>query len=104
MYFELNRCYFSKLCFLSSPPQKKKHTRIHRLSGHPMTAGLKALNSTIVLYYINYHSGYHGNNCQNVVDCGLIMFVCLCFTPHRQRGHLGTAPPFTVPCEGREAR
>ena len=23
---------------------------------------------------------------------------------HRQRGHLETAPPFTVPCEGREAR
>ena len=25
----------------------------------------------------------------------------LCFTSHRQRGHLETAPPFTVPCEGR---
>ena len=23
---------------------------------------------------------------------------------HRQRGYLETAPPFTVPCEGREAR
>ena len=23
---------------------------------------------------------------------------------HRQRGHLETAPLFTVPCEGREAR
>ena len=28
----------------------------------------------------------------------------VCFTSHRQRGHLKTAPPFTVPCEGREAR
>ena len=28
----------------------------------------------------------------------------LCFTSHRQRGHLETAPPFTVPCAGREAR
>ena len=28
----------------------------------------------------------------------------LCFTSHRQRGHLEMAPPFTVPCEGREAR
>ena len=28
----------------------------------------------------------------------------LCFKSHRQRGHLETAPPFTVPCEGREAR
>ena len=29
---------------------------------------------------------------------------CLCFTSHRQRGHIEMAPPFTVPCEGREAR
>ena len=28
----------------------------------------------------------------------------LCLTSHRQRGHLETAPPFTVPCEEREAR
>ena len=28
----------------------------------------------------------------------------LCLTSHRQRGHLETAPPFTVPCERREAR
>ena len=28
----------------------------------------------------------------------------LCLTSHRQQGHLETAPPFTVPCEGREAR
>ena len=28
----------------------------------------------------------------------------LCLTSHRQRGHLETAPPFTVPCDGREAR
>ena len=28
----------------------------------------------------------------------------LCLTSHRQRGHLETAPPFTVPREGREAR
>ena len=27
-----------------------------------------------------------------------------CFTSHRQPGHLETAPPFTVPCEGCEAR
>ena len=28
----------------------------------------------------------------------------LCFMSHRQRGHLGMAPPFTVPCEGHKAR
>ena len=28
----------------------------------------------------------------------------LCLMSHRQRGHLETAHPFTVPCEGRKAR
>ena len=28
----------------------------------------------------------------------------LCLTSYRQRGHLEMAPPFTVPCEGREDR
>ena len=39
--------------------------------------------------------------CIHQCDC---LFVCLCLTSHRQRGHSETAPPFTVPCEGREAR
>ena len=26
----------------------------------------------------------------------------LCFKSYRQRGHLETAPPFTVSCKGRE--
>ena len=35
----------------------------------------------------------------------MLVLVCwLCLTSHRQRGHLETAPPFTVSCEGREAR
>ena len=29
---------------------------------------------------------------------------CLCLASHRQRGHLETAPPFTVPCEGRQGK
>ena len=28
----------------------------------------------------------------------------LCFTSHRQQGHLERAPPFIVPCKGRGAR
>ena len=28
----------------------------------------------------------------------------LCFTSHQQRGHLETAPPFTLPLEGSEAQ
>ena len=34
--------------------------------------------------------------------CGWLVGCVL--TSHRQRGHLETAPPFTVPCEGCEAR
>ena len=30
--------------------------------------------------------------------------VCLCLTSLQQGGHLKMAPPFTVPCEGGEAR
>ena len=33
-----------------------------------------------------------------------MLVVCLYFMFHRQPGHLETAPPFTVPCEGCEAR
>ena len=36
--------------------------------------------------------------------CNPVYVDWLCLTSHRQRGHLETAPPFTVPCEGREAR
>ena len=36
--------------------------------------------------------------------CSWKLFVCLCFTSLQQQGHLETAPPFTVHCEGREAR
>ena len=32
------------------------------------------------------------------------LFICMCLTSLQQRGHLEMAPPFTVPCEGREAR
>ena len=31
-------------------------------------------------------------------------FGWLCFMSNRRRGQLETAPPFTVPCEGRGAR
>ena len=40
----------------------------------------------------------------NITKALIIPRLCLLFTSHRQRGHLETAPPFTVPCEGREAR
>ena len=40
----------------------------------------------------------------NGVDFSVVRNVCLCFTSHRQRGHLQMAPPFTVHCKGCEAR
>ena len=45
---------------------------------------------------------------QNITVCSYDKWIWLVgwlsFTSHRQRGHLETAPPFPVPCEGREAR
>ena len=43
---------------------------------------------------------------KNILSQGKLSWLVgwLCFTSHRQRGHLETAPPFTVPCEGSEAR
>ena len=41
---------------------------------------------------------------RRVSDFKLLLLLLLCLTSHRQQGHKETAPPFTVPCEGREAR
>ena len=40
--------------------------------------------------------------CRARYVCWLVGWLCL--TSHRQRGHLETAPPFTVPCEGRKGQ
>ena len=40
----------------------------------------------------------------NGESCNTRLVGWLCFTSNQQRGHLEMAPPFTVPCEGREAR
>ena len=39
----------------------------------------------------------------SVQNVNLMLVGWLCFTSHQQRGHLETAPPFSVSCEGREA-
>ena len=50
----------------------------------------------------------HKSDLENIMEFAILkrvpIPVCLCLTSHRQRGHSETAPPFTVPCEGREAR
>ena len=49
-----------------------------------------------------------GNDPNRYKACGISILAhevgLLCLTSHLQRGHLETAPPFTVPCKGREAR
>ena len=53
--------------------------------------------SSTILSLINF-------NFPLVFKISLLLVGWLCLTSHRQRGHLETAPPFAVPCEGREAR
>ena len=53
------------------------------------------------LYNIKHYSNPEITSRPVIVS---LMVGWLCLTSHRQRGHLETAPPFTVPCEGREAR
>ena len=52
----------------------------------------------LVVYFMEVHVKLYPNSCM------LMLVGWLCLTSDRQRGHLETAPPFTVPCEGREAR
>ena len=56
-------------------------------------------NLFVMLYVLHHKYGLPGG-----VTSHQWLVVWLCLTSHRQRGHSETAPPFTVPCEGREAR
>ena len=47
---------------------------------------------------------YTTQNIQWLIQQIVCNVAWLFLTSHRQRGHLKTAHPFTVPCEGREAR
>ena len=57
-----------------------------------------ALGKHFLIYWLIKYDDIHFLNRNNE------MIGWLCLTSHRQRGHLETAPPFTVPYEGREAR
>ena len=59
--------------------------------------------SVYFVFFFFFH-GYYWMDTLNIADPPPYRFGWLCFTSHRHRGHLDTAPPFTVPCEGREAR
>ena len=41
---------------------------------------------------------------KNIYTKNILFVGWLCFTSHRQRGHLEMAPPFTVPCKGHGAQ
>ena len=75
---------------------------------------MSSLQITFVMYFILITGEIYGHLHLKPLKC---MYVCifahthyiymvgwLCLTSDRQRGDLETAPPFTVPCEGREAR
>ena len=68
---------------------------------------LLSLAKDVKLGFYTVHTGNRTLGCCVAVHYTTAaprQFVCLCFTSHRQRGHLETAPRFTVPCEGRGAR
>ena len=68
-----------------------------------MTASLPIVQIGLSLTLrVQFHTRLKRRSFYNAL--ALRLFVCLCLTSHRQRGHSETAPPFTVPCEGREAR
>ena len=74
-----------------------------------MIKWIKRINSIINLIIqhilIKTLNTLNGNTLVSRLCHGIaVRFYWLCLTSHRQRGHLETAPPFTVPCEGREAR
>ena len=71
--------YQNKMLFLFTPPP------------------LKVSLSTLCILFLKRLHGLFSHPPKRMVGW-------LCLTSHRQRGHLETAPPFTVPCEGREAQ
>ena len=70
-----------------------------------MLEGLTCIyRSNVDLFFYVVGSGQE-NEVNMLVGLKYVWLVgWLCLTSHRQRGHLETAPPFTVPCEGHEAR
>ena len=54
------------------------------------------LNNVYVLVHFNIHL--------KEVSAYLMIKSWLCLASHRQQGYFGTTPPFTVPCEGHEAK
>ena len=81
----------------------ERHTGIHNYPFNLL--GLTQPRNPSLTFYTHTHTAnaqlYDTAVVESIVPSKL---VCLCFTFHRQRGHLETAPPFTVTCEGREAR
>ena len=86
---------------LHPPPGRPTHHRRTRSTRSPVSA------SRCVMMHQNHECNKQLYDLilllQKIVAyCWLVGWLCL--TSDRQRGHLETAPPFTVHCEGREAR
>ena len=64
------------------------------LSEIALSGASKLASTYFTLFYRRVH----------VLYTGIWLVGWLCLTSHQQRGHLETAPPFTVPCKGHEAR
>ena len=74
--------------------EQDKFAEIYRrIESDEMESQLEVGNGSVCYKRGNKHSEMH---------FGLFFWLCLTF--HRQRGHLETAPPITIPCEGREGR
>ena len=55
--------------------------------------------------FVGYgYAGDHFSRSFIAINQKMFLAGWLCFTYHRQQSHLETAPPFTVPCEGRDPR
>ena len=85
-----------------SPTKKSPKFHFRGNAGSIFTWSIKEDRYNVAIPYCNFlevkiaKKGQLNNDKKHLVGW-------LCFTFHRQRGHLETAPPFAVPCEGREA-
>ena len=65
----------------------------HQIRSHEREDGHDVMQHMVLQYIINL-----------IRIRNLLLVSWLCLTSHRQRSQLETAPRFTVPCEGRDAR
>ena len=65
---------------------------------------ISPFSSIYYVFSVNYSFSMNIIYVFAIITCLGFLVGWLCLTSHRQPGRLETAPPFTVPCKGREAR